>query len=339
MHCAVESFYVRVVCQTLAEASCVSQILTAAAVAEDLGLQRAARTGVQQWAKCKLNHSERDVHITLKRQKTKLDIPVQHISCDGVDIPWISPESWLKFVVDRGLWPTTSGCSRHDYAGAINKWIEFWKTYQELYPTFQLFGRSDVDYSRTAAWVIHGDEGRTLKRNGILTTSLQSVLGFGYDEKRVVKNAAASSLQVNFAGHSLTTRRIVSTIPKSSYESQPEVFHATMDHVARSCAKLLESGYVDKNTGERFRVCVLGVKGDAPYLAKCGRFYRTFNSTVQRGDERGPPKGVCPLCLAGTNLCPAEEVASTSPKWLSTVGEIALGKGAFSDQSPDSRWP
>ncbi|CAL1172992.1 unnamed protein product [Cladocopium goreaui] len=68
-----------------------------------------------------------------------------------------------------------------------------------------------------------------------------------------------------------------------------------------------------------FRICILGVKGDAPYLSKVAHFYRSYNTFAKRGDERGPPKGCCPYCLAGTSLCAAEEIATATPKWLPTV--------------------
>ena len=74
-----------------------------------------------------------------------------------------------------------------------------------------------------------------------------------------------------------------------------------------------------RQVGLRYRVCILGVKGDQPYLQKVGHFYRAWNTQAKRGEERGPPKGCCPYCLAGTRLCHAEEIATTTPKWLQTV--------------------
>ena len=164
-------------CPPIAKASCVSQILTADAVMHDMGERRAVETGVRTWAKCNLKHSERDAHRTMKKQGTKLAIPVGEMSCDGCNIPWISPETWLKFVVDKGLWPLLAGCDRFDSEGARQNWSAFWTNYEKVCPNFELFQMSDVDLSRTAAWFIHGDEGRTLKRGGMLITSLQSALG------------------------------------------------------------------------------------------------------------------------------------------------------------------
>ena len=308
-------------CYGNAEASCVSQILTAQAVAADMGEGRAASCGVDTWASCHLRNSERDVQRTLKKQKSKLDIPVSSINCSGCKVPWISPESWLKFIVKKGLWPLMAGCDAHDYDGAERNWLQFWKTYQQIHPDFGLFQMENVDLSRTAAWLIHGDEGRTLKRNGLMVTSVQSALGRGFDEKRVHGQAADSAkLRVNFAGHSFLTRYVVNTMPKTAYESNPKVFHEAMDHISASLNRCLREGFLDASRGEKFHVVVLGVKGDTPYLAKVGNFYRTYNTTAKRGEERGPPKGTCPYCLAGTREFPGEEIATTKPKWLLTMG-------------------
>ena len=268
------------------EASCVSQILTAQAVAEDMGESRAASSGVQKWASCNLTNSERDVQQTMQVQKTKLDVPITTISCNGDDVPWISPEDWVKFILKMGLWPLLAGCDRHDHDGARRTWMSFWEKYELVNPTFGLFDEAPGDLSRTAALFLHGDEGRTLKRGGMLITSLQSALGRGYDEKRVGPQNAEqpSKLRVNFAGHSFTTRFVLHTIPKTAYDANPELFHAAIDHVAVALRNLSSEGIVDPQTGQVFRVVLLGVKGDAPYLTKVGHFYRSYNTTAKRGE-------------------------------------------------------
>ena len=303
------------------EASCVSQILTAQAVAEDMGESRAASSGVQKWASCSLTNSERDAQQTIQEQRTKLDVPISTISCNEDDVPWISPVDWVKFILKRGLWPLLAGCDRHDHDGFCRTWMSFWEKYKLVNPTFGLFDEDPGDLSRTAALFLHGDEGRTLKRGGMLITSLQSALGRGYDEKRVGQQNPdqPSKLRVNFAGHSFTTRFVVHTIPKTAYDANPELFHTAIDHVAVALRNLFSEGIVDPQTGHTFRVVLLGVKGDAPYLTKVGHFYRSYNTTAKRGQERGPPKGVCPYCLGGTDNFPCEEFTD-NPKWLQTIG-------------------
>ena len=286
-----------------------------------MGKQRAVETGVNQWASCHLNNSERDVHRTVKKQKTSLEIPIKSISCSGVDVPWIPPHLWLSWLVRKGLWPTLSGCHVHDYNGSCRNWSKFWELYQKVDPGHDIFERDGLDLSRTAAFCIHGDEGRTLKRGGIMVTSLQSALGCGYDELRVRgQKSDTSRLRVNFAGHSFITRMVVNAMPKTSYDTNPEVFNGAMDHVARSLQSCLQDGFVDPQTGERYRIAIIAVKGDAPYLTKTGHFYRSYNTFAKRGQERGPPKGVCPYCLAGTSDFPAEDLVGCNPCWLPTVG-------------------
>ena len=122
-------------------------------------------------------------------------------------------------------------------------------------------------------------------------------------------------------GHSFTTRFVVSTIPKTKYESDGEVFNVATEHLAKSLRQCLDKGYVDHaRGGEHFRIAILGIKGDAPFLAKVGHFFRSYNTTAKRGEQRGAPKGVCPYCLAGTDNFPAEEIATSTPKWQSAVG-------------------
>lgn len=303
-----------------AEASCAAQILTARAVADDMGEGLASRKGIGQWASCHLQNSERDVNQILKRQKSQLTLPIKTLQCEGEKVPWISPESWLVFLVKNGLWPMLAGCDLHDYDGARRNWSQFWENYRLIHPDFDLFEKG-VDYSRTAAFLLHGDEGRTLKKHGFMVTSMQSMLGRGFDEKRVGgESVGPQRLQVNFSGHSFTTRCVLNTMPKTVYEFTPGVFHSMVDHVASSLNRCLAEGFVDDSRGGRFRIVILGVKGDAPYLAKIGGFYRSYNTTAKRGEERGPPKGVCAYCLAGQHGFPAEELGTTSPKWLPTVG-------------------
>lgn len=306
---------------SLSEASCVSQVLTAQAVASDMGQGIAMECGVQSWASCSMRNSERDTHRTIGKQSTRLEIPLSSIDCDGEKLPWISPETWFTFLVTKGLWPVLAGCNRDDHVGAVCNWKQFWKNYKEVYPNFELFDYEDqLDFGRVAAVFLHGDEGRTLKRQGMMVTSVQSALGRGYDEKRVKNHPSGDNLRVNFAGHSFTTRFVLHTIPKTCYESNPEVFHSAMSHVAKSLRKLLDVGVVDVVSGETLKVALIGVKGDAPYLVKVGHFYRSYNTMAKRGEERSVAKGVCPYCLAGTRNFPSEEINSTEPKWRTTVG-------------------
>lgn len=110
----------------------------------------------------------------------------------------------------------------------------------------------------------------------------------------------------------------MTTIPKTSYESNPELFYAAMDHTAKSLRNLFVNGFRDPMRGT-FRVVLLGVKGDAPYLSKVAHLYRSYNTVAKRGEERGPPKGVCAYCLAGTRGFAYEDLSTDHPCWEPTI--------------------
>ena len=302
-----------------AEASCKSQILTAQAMSQDIGEIAAAEVGLDRWARCQLNNSERDVQRVVEQQGSKLPVKVDIKQVGDLEIPWISPRTWLQFLVDKGLWPRLAGASNNQVAREM--WSTYWANFQKIMPDFELFQLEGVDYSRTCAMLLHGDEGRSLKHQGIMVTALQSALGHGFDAKRLHGDGPQHVVpKVNYTGHSYLHRFVVSAMPKKIYEDDANVFHEAMEEVALSLKSLFELGVQDPSTKETFRVVLVGCKGDAPYLVKLGRFYRAYNTTAKRGRERAEPKGICHRCLAGTTNFPAEEIGSRQPKWLATKG-------------------
>ena len=159
---------------------------------QDIGQAEAAKTGINKWAKCKLENSERDTHQVIKKQGTTLDVPLSQMTLQhDTTIDWIDPRDWLAWLVRKGLWTRLAGVGRDEHSTARALWAEFWERYRVVQPHFQLFDMDGKDLSRTAAFLIHGDEGRTLKRQAIMVTALQSALGYGFDRKRMGRGVAA----------------------------------------------------------------------------------------------------------------------------------------------------
>ena len=242
--------------------------------------------------------------------------------CWGKNLPWINPTAWLRYIINHGLLYMLSGLRFYERHLVGRTWQEFWTKYQGLNPAFDLFNSGHFDPTTPIGLFVHGDEGRTLKRNGLMVTTLQSILGQGFDRKRLKRPRDDMKLHVNFKGHTFITRFLVSALPKSEYQANPEVFHHTMDKLAEEMKKMLDCGIRDSSSGVTYKFCILGVKGDMPYLQKVGRLKRSWNTTVKRGVQRKEPPGVCHLCLAGTtweNRYPCEDT-SHKPSWLATVG-------------------
>ena len=301
------------------EASCVSQIRTARAVAEELGEATAVRSGVQRWAKVSFDHSERGVHKIVSDQGTKLDLPITSLQLGEDSIPWIDPRSWVQYIVDQGLCSMFAGVTGKQKYLAPGIWRDFWSKFEKMNPHHEVFTLDNMDWGKTIGLYIHGDEGRTLKKSGLMVTSIQSVLGKGFDNKRLKRDVSGCvKAEVNFAGHTFTTRFVSFVIPKTLYDKKPGIYLEVLGCYAKSLRSLLDDGVYCRHTRETYRFVVIGCKGDLPYLAKAGLLKRTFNTAAKRGSS-DKVHGVCHLCLAGLPDYPAEDLANDRPAWLRTV--------------------
>ena len=302
----------------LSEASCSSQIETARAVVAEMGEETSHKSGINDWAKLDYKNSERGVNKVVQKHGTTLPIPITEMDIRGKKVPWISPKSWLQYIINNGLLYILSGLHVQERDSVGQTWQDFWRKYEILHPMYSLFQSDNFDPATTIGLYIHGDEGRTLKKGGIMVTSLQSILGWGFDKKRLKRPRDERKLQINFTGHTFITRLVVNAMPKTEYQSEPDVFHTAMDIMCEELKDVLENGIVDPATGITYRFCILGVKGDMPYLQKIGRLKRSWNTTVKRGAARKEPPGVCHMCLAGKSGFPCEDT-SHSPIWLPTM--------------------
>ena len=257
-----------------------------------------------------------------EKQGTKLPVKMTNFVAEGIQVPFLSPTNWMSYIIDNGLWHRLAGVDRSEKHLVPKIWTHFWNNFEALNPHFSIFA-TEFDRSTTAAVFLHGDEGRTLKRNGIMITAFQSALGTGFDELRAGKKRTLDGslkLKVNYKGHTFTNRYVTTAIPKAFYESKPEVFRVAMHQLGQDFEQLQTEGIKDKVTGETYRVCVIGCKGDMPYLQKMGGLLRAFNTGAKRGKEQHQARGICHLCLAGREKYPSEELSTLKPRWLITMG-------------------
>ena len=322
----------------VAEASCVSQILTARAVASELGAAKSKQSGVSKWARINVGNSERDVQRVAKKQGLKLNVPVEDVSVGSTKLCWINPKAWLKFILDNRLWCHLCGLSWEQEALCRPTWLQFWKNFRKISPSHEVFSIPGIDLSRTAAMYVHGDEGRGLKRCPFMVTNLQSAVGHGSEpQNRKCWNRCTDGpvrLMLNHLACTFLTRFITILMPKTLYENPEtsDLYLAMLDKLGAALDELLTTGMED-SVGNTHRICVIGVKGDLPYLAKVSTSERVFNR-AGRGGKDGHMPGICHLCLAGTKNVEAEQAGVVQPKWLQTEGTVI----PWSETPPLSRW-
>ncbi|CAK9048732.1 unnamed protein product [Durusdinium trenchii] len=229
------------------EASCRSQIRTARAVAEELGPANSVSGGVDAWAKICLNNSERDCSKVVLKQQGRLNVPISYLQIHGRELPWICPKDWVQYIIDRGLWHHLAGLDDAHRHQAGEVWRSFWDKIEAMHPELEVFNEEfNLDRENTAAIYVHGDEGRSLKKSAVMVTSVQSCLGIGFSDKlRGCKRTVDGTLkhEINYRGHTYTTRFVSSIIPKRIYESDPEFYHKVMESTVGSLMETLTRSY------------------------------------------------------------------------------------------------
>lgn len=136
--------------------------------------------------------------------------------------PWLRPRDFLRTMHQFGdLGHILAGCASLFDAREILH--TFWNRYRKVCPGFQLFeqvDRGDKAFHECVPLYLHGDEGVTYKRGGVLILSFQSPLGWGTSKREKVlslnlQNLQESGLPLNFLKSGMYTRMLMVVCPKA----------------------------------------------------------------------------------------------------------------------------
>ena len=300
-------------------------IQTARATEAELG--HATPPSVSRWARCKLGHSERDVHAVVKEQKSALRVPLTKICVCGKRFPFIRSVDWLNFIVnDMSQWHRLAGLEARNPGKTAEIWSNFWRQAKRLEPGHDLFSMlNDEQLADTAACFLHLDEGRTLKKAGIMVISFHSTLGFGFKNQQPSRSGKKrkpdeepTPLRANYTGSTLTNRFLLAVVPKVFYDEEPELFNELLRLIAIDFQSIIKDGIRDSD-GKTHRLALLGVKGDWPALNKAGGLCRSFNRGPKRSTSSAADKGICHMCEAGVASAPYEQIGCRNPRWKGTL--------------------
>ena len=327
-----------------AEASCAAAIRTAQDVVHDVGPAAKKSGGLLQLAKFNANKNpERDAQrLLVDKLELALTVPVSFLDTGkpSLVVPTLKLRDWAQWIVNHNLWHMLSGLKRPDAPRCAAQWTAFWKKFRMISPGHSIFQRADrgeVDLSRCAAILVHGDEGRSRRRTAIMILSWHSILGQGTgplmrskDGKDLRRQYA--KLLPNFTGHTYCTRYLLAALTKASYTNDNEyIFDSILETICLDLEFMAKTG-VRSPFNEQFWMVMVHVCGDWPFLAKSGYLNRSFNNIPKRAgaNRREPPKGVCHMCRAGQDGVPFEQIQTRRPIWLETVFE----QSPFAKQSP-----
>lgn len=139
------------------------------------------------------------------------------------NFPWIRPSNFLKAMSKMNdLSHLLGGHSLQEARGML---LSFWAKYRALFPQHQLWAeveshRKTLD--RCLPIFLHGDEGVTYKKGGVLVLSMQGAFGHGSRAseraKRLEENyrALSDGIPLNFLRTGFQTRLLICVCPKDS---------------------------------------------------------------------------------------------------------------------------
>ena len=169
-------------------------------------------------------------------------------------------------------WHNFVGCDKNgDCAAQLSL---FWDRWKFLRPNHQIFQCRDVaSLQRTLPLLLHGDEGRGAKRQGLMCLSVAPILGRGVATRSKKGTPNRSDRQLmNYVGRSFATRFLLGVLPKKAYENNPDVFQTLVSILASDFQKLAKDGVTSPISGEKYFVGVLhtaNTKG-MPRKVRCG---------------------------------------------------------------------
>ena len=280
-------------------------------------------------AKGRAKDADNVVFAAFQQHNLAVNIPISYVSCGKTPgFPFIQPRALLTELASLGFLHKVLGVSTDE---AERTFETFWSQLKRVQPRHEVFSQPGVRFSNLVPYYAHGDGGRGFKKNSILILSICSALGAGTRQdpvdlpsSRVMqqhglkrKNPNQLPLGVNLRGHSFSNRWLFGAMPYHMYKNDEKAFKDLFEAWGKELEVLFYDGF--QGEGKTWRICILGLTGDAPFLKQAGFHNRSFHNIRKKWTATAPLLGCCWLCGAGSDALPLEEV-SLQPQWLSTCG-------------------
>jgi hypothetical protein len=200
----------------------------------------------------------------------------------------------------------------------------FWERFEALEPgnsVFDAFRSGVLRRDRSIPMLLHGDEGRTRKRQAMMVFNCHGLIGKGCKPFAETHSQAPRVRQlktgVNIAGHSMSTRFLLFVLARANYGPSSAYLYKMIDEVVEEFVKLQTDGILIGS--ERWNIIILGAVGDLMFFSKVGKFTRSFAHVAKRSNQ-GVLNGLCHCCLAGKPAWPWESFTD-NPSWVASIAQ------------------
>ena len=289
---------------------------------------------MRQFAAHTLAHAESGLHAVIQRWGMALPLEVYFYNRGLIYAPLVKPSSWLEYLLCNKPGVLLGGfATSHPHVGDLLS--AFWEAYRYEDPDHSIFRDKPDQLSFCVPYAFFTDEGRGLRKAPIQIVCLESLLDVSTLKwfQKAMKSGSRCDRELLWRvqrhttrGSSLTSRFLLYALPHSAYRGKMKhVWYEVLKVAVEDLARLYHTGIPCE--GKTWFPILVGVKGDAPALAKVGRLQRSFNHTVGNA-------GVCHHCLAGQGDHMWENLTSTA-SWLQTLYQVR----PWSDARPSTVLP
>ena len=230
-----------------------------------------------------LKNAERDLHALFRKYGLALPLQISALKCGLFHLHYISLTSWFRYLLNDFSHLLLGGFKVGD-SKATFLVKSFWESFRVANGDHWVFSQHGANLQKCVPYYLHLDEGTGLRKSAVLVFNLQTVWGSETKdefEKRFASQSGRTDSDMvrymlesqchNQRGSSLLTRFLITAIPKRWYSKKNSfVYDKFLKTIAEDSLKLALEG-----TNGMHPVC-LGIKGDAPALAKAGHYTRSF---------------------------------------------------------------
>ena len=259
----------------------------------------------------------------VKRWGLRWKIPISTYEHeDDVQVPFIAPSDILSHMIDKSPELLFGGYTKAEKIRELLS--DFWCSYRAWHPTHEVFRHSsegDLDLRYTLPVLIHGDEGRGVRKGNIAVCSMETPFGLATHTEHVpcdwpccdpakADTTPCAWQSVNLQNHSFLTKYLLFLMPNKLYKKDG-VLAGLLRVIFLQLRSLFFEGL--KISGQFWHVAVIGCKGDMAWFLKIADLDRSFARLSKKCDQM-----CCHECLAGCTAMPFEDL-SDQPSWAASV--------------------
>lgn len=239
-----------------------------------------------------------------------------------VTIPYLKPSDLFETVLLKEPWLLLGGSADANSRQLLQT---FWRCYEKEHPDHEVFlhGRDRLD--RTVPVTLHGDGGRTQKKQPLEIFSMQPVLGLNSRSTNESNQCCCETSElfggdnpgdpltqhINSKHNSYLTHFLIFAYPSKKYKDFKGLLLALLERACSDLGTLCATGVTGFDKEKWYPACV-GFKLDMEWMAKSGSLTRSYQNVGETKEH-----ACCHECDAGMPGVPFENV-NADAEWIPT---------------------